>query len=53
MINSYVLDVLSAIQLMILLLYYVIRCIDVTLNIRYMLWGMYHMLAKRQVVVPL
>jgi hypothetical protein len=27
-------------------------CIDVTLIIRYMLWGMCHMLAVQQIVVP-
>jgi len=32
---------------------YVIRRIDVILNIRYILWGVYHMLAERQIVVPL
>jgi len=29
------------------------NCIDVTLNIMYILWDMYHMLALWQVVVPL
>jgi hypothetical protein len=42
-------DVLSAIQIML----YMFRCIDVTLYIRYILWDVYHMLAERQIVVPL
>jgi hypothetical protein len=32
---------------------YYIPLLDVTLNIRYMLWNVYVMLAKRHVVVPL
>jgi hypothetical protein len=52
--NSYVLYVillLICVPLYIDILYSAV--LDVTLNIRYMLWNMYVMLAERQVVVPL
>jgi hypothetical protein len=52
--NNGVLDViplLICVPLHIDYLYSVV--LDVTLNIRYMLWNMYVMLAERQVVVPL
>jgi len=38
---------------MLIMLLCVIRCVDVTLIIKYMLWNVYHMLAERHVVVPL
>jgi len=46
-INCYVLDVFP------LHIDYYIPLLDLTLIIKYMLWGMYHMLAERHVVVPL
>jgi len=52
--NSYVLYVillLICVPLYIDILYSAV--LDVTLNIRYMLWNMYVMLAERQVVLPL
>jgi hypothetical protein len=52
--NSYLLDVfplLICVSVAHWYLYFAV--LDVTLNIRYMLWNMYVMLAERQVVVLL
>jgi hypothetical protein len=38
---------------MLIMLLCVIRCVDVTLIIKYMLWNVYRMLAERYVVMPL
>jgi hypothetical protein len=38
---------------MLIMLLCVIRCLDVTLIIRYMLWNVYRMLAERHAIVPL
>jgi hypothetical protein len=43
-------DVLSAMMIMLLC---VIRCVDVTLIIRYMLWNVFCIFAERNVIVPL
>jgi len=43
------LDVLSVIIFSII----IISLLDITLNIRYMIWNVYVMLAERHVVVPL
>jgi hypothetical protein len=45
-INCYVLDVFPLMICVPLHINYYILLFDVTLIIRYMLWGMYHMLAK-------
>jgi hypothetical protein len=52
-INCYVLDVFPLMICVSLHIDYYILLLDVTLNIRYMFWDMCHMLAERQVVVPL
>jgi hypothetical protein len=52
--NSYVcIDVFPLLICILLHIDYVIRCIDVTLIIRYILWDVYHKLAERQIVVLL
>jgi hypothetical protein len=51
--NCYVLDVFLLMICVPLHIDYYILLLDVTLIIRYMLWGMCHMLAERHVVVPL
>jgi len=38
---------------MLLMLLFVIRCVNRTLITKYMLWNVYCMLAERHVVVPL
>jgi hypothetical protein len=54
MYNSYVfIDVFPLWIRVLLHIDYVIRCIDVTSIIRYILWDMYHLLAERHVIVPL
>jgi hypothetical protein len=52
-INCYVLDIFPLMTCVLLHIDYYILLLDVTLNTRYMLWSMCHMLAERQVVVPL
>jgi hypothetical protein len=52
-INCYVFDVFPLMICVSLHIEYYIPLLDVTLIIRCMLWGMCHMLAERQLVVPL
>jgi hypothetical protein len=52
-INCYVLDVFSLMICVPLHIDYYISLLDLILIIKYMLWGMCHMLAERHVVVPL
>jgi hypothetical protein len=52
-INCYVLDVFPLMICVPLHIDYYIPLLDLTLIIRYMLWGMCHMLAERHVVVLL
>jgi len=51
--NSFVLDVFSLLIYVPLHIDIFIPLLDVTLNIRYMLWNVYVMLVERHVVVPL
>jgi hypothetical protein len=51
--NSYVLDVFPLLICVPLHIDIFIPLLDVTLNIRYMLWNMYIMFTERHVVVPL
>jgi hypothetical protein len=51
--NSYVLDVIPLLICVPLHIDYYIPLLDVILNIRYMLWNVYVMLAERHIVVPL
>jgi hypothetical protein len=52
-INYYVLDVFPLMICVPLHIDYYITMLDVTLNIRYMLWNVYVMLAERHIIAPL
>jgi len=52
-INCYILDVFPLMICVPLHIDYYISLLNITLNIRCMLWGMCHMLAERHVVMPL
>jgi len=52
-INCYILDVFPLMICVPLHIDYYISLLDVTLNIRYMLWNVYIMLAEQHVVVSL
>jgi len=52
-INRYVLDVFPLMICVPLHIDYYILLLDVTLNIRYMLWNVYVMLVEQHVVMPL